>query len=322
MEFENLGAHCQHDGCNQKDFLPFKCDSCGKMLCLSHRSYVSHDCGGDKTKDYTSMDCPICNKSVRFNKGQDPNEAWNDHYLHACTQQAHAKTVVRCFKPGCHTVLGPSNTYTCGKCHQKVCLSHRIPEEHSCVGNVRVEFLNRVQQQMKVGNADKVTKAPRKETNHVSMFMPPGRGNDAHNHKATGAKHAGSGGSLPMPPLPQPAAGTHSHTGTASLSCPFCGLPHEDDASLIGHIAAFHPDDGSAAPSSRAPLPPPPPASASSSNASHREVCPVCQARFPDAIALVRHFEGSHSERSQQTAAANPRPADQTSGKPSDCTVS
>jgi hypothetical protein len=33
-------------------------------------------------------------------------------------------------------------------------------------------------------------------------------------------------------------------------------------------------------------------------------VCPTCQQRFPDAIALVRHFESSHSEHAAQGTAS------------------
>ena len=62
---EDLGSHCQHDGCNQLDFLPFKCPSCKKSLCLTHRSFAMHGCssGAMGGKDVTSLDCPICGQS-------------------------------------------------------------------------------------------------------------------------------------------------------------------------------------------------------------------------------------------------------------------
>jgi len=40
--------------------------------------------------------------------------------------------------------------------------------------------------------------------------------------------------------------------------------------------------------------------SSSSNSSSFREVCPICQQRFPDAIALVTHFEASHPGQQQQ----------------------
>jgi predicted nucleic acid binding AN1-type Zn finger protein len=302
MELEHVGAHCQHEGCNQKDFLPFKCGSCGKSLCLIHRSYVAHDCSGGDSKDMTSLDCPICGRAVKFDKAQDPNLVWNEHYSHHCTQQPgpHDKKVVRCFRPQCNTVLGPSNTFTCGKCHQRVCLAHRLPEEHSCVGHVRESFLRKVQGQMTVGNAEKAKKPVKKESHHVSMFLPTG---ESHHHKDK--KKEGHGHAEHTPPPPPTAA--------HSLECPFCGLAHQDNAGLAGHIAAFHPD-GTPATSV---LPPPPPASAT---ASYREVCPVCQARFPDAISLVHHFESAHSENAQRPPTAPNEHADQT--KHSNCALS
>lgn len=30
--FPDLGAHCEHEDCNQLDFLPFTCDGCQKVL--------------------------------------------------------------------------------------------------------------------------------------------------------------------------------------------------------------------------------------------------------------------------------------------------
>lgn len=289
-----MGAHCQHEGCNQKDFLPFKCAACGKSLCLMHRSYITHECSAGNAKDMTSMDCPICGKSVRFDKSQDVNLVWDEHYLNSCSQQpALQKETVRCFKPECRTILGPSNTYTCGKCHQRVCLTHRIPEEHSCVGNVRLDFLNRVQKEMTVGNADRAKKETKKHDHPVSMFLP-----NPHGSKAK-----------------KEAQSKHSHP-SSSLNCPFCGLAHETDATLIDHIMAFHPDEGTT--NSTASVNTNTSAegissvfnfpsvlhtntgtthhNSSNSNSHHREVCPLCQARFSDAIQLVRHFESAHSE--------------------------
>lgn len=324
MEFEDLGAHCQHDGCNQRDFLPFKCDTCSKSLCLLHRSYVAHECHGSKMKDMTSIDCPICGKGVKFDRSQDANRVWDSHYLNDCTQQAPTHTkkeVIRCFKPGCNTVLGPSNKFTCSKCHMNVCLSHRIPEEHNCVGPIRKEFLERVQKNMKVGNADKPEK--KKHEKQPGIFQQFDR-KEKKSHNAHGE------------PAQAYAAPVRAHAHSAApLVCPFCSLPHDSDAALVDHILAFHPEDGqpatapSAAASSAAASPQtvfgfhpqsadvPAPAAAQDSHhhhgqgnaALHREVCPLCHMRFADAIALVRHFESAHSERSQHS-----RPADSTSG--------
>ena len=285
-------------------------------------------------KDMTSIDCPICGKGVKFDKSQDANVVWDHHYLHDCSQQAtshHEKTVVRCFKPGCNTVLGPSNKFTCAKCHMNVCLAHRIPEEHNCVGPIRKEFLERIQKNMKVGNADKPEK--KHEKKHVGIFhqfdkKEKERVLHSNNVAAHGHVHAAAHHTIP-------------------ILCPFCGVSHESDASLVDHILAFHPDDGHGAPAPAAAAAAPPsvfgffPAAThstphsglaanhsdnsnnnnndsnnnpSTGNAAlHREVCPACHMRFPDAIALVRHFESHHSERAQQETRSATSTADGTS---------
>lgn len=372
MEFENVGAHCQQEGCNQKDFLPFRCATCSRSLCLSHRSYVSHNCNGDKMKDMTSIDCPICGKSVKFDKTQDVNTVWNEHYLTMCTQTAPAthKIITKCFKPGCNKTLGPSNTFECPKCHQKVCLSHRIPEEHSCVGYIRKEFLERVQKDMAVGNnkhPGATTKAEKSTTQKYShgFFMPTkNRLSSPHKSHAEETKKTPHESSPPTPPAPHPSHASHSapslaHATIASAECPFCATPQISEAKLMNHILAFHPDDSgggdsggggfshmmpppppggraahhtAASPLSSMHLPPPPSstqAAGSSSSASsagssvlHREVCPLCHARFADPIALVRHFESSHSERSRQLDQQLDQQQQQQSGTGTNCSVS
>jgi len=305
MEFIDLGAHCQYEGCNQKDFLPFKCDTCAKSLCLLHRSYAAHECHGAKAKDMTSIDCPVCGKGVKFDKAQDPNIVWDHHYLHECTQKApvQQKVVVRCFKPGCSTILGPSNKFTCNKCHMNVCLAHRIPEEHSCVGPIRKDFLEKVQKNMKVGNADPPTKK-RHETQHVGIF---------HHCDKDDKEKAKKGHQEKRPHTSNaPSSATVHQKAAAVISCPFCGLPHESEAVLADHILAFHSEDS--LPPAVVPVGSGSHHTTSSSSASqqaptgasalHREVCPLCHMRFPDAISLVRHFEASHSERSQDVRSA------------------
>ena len=136
MEFENLGVHCEVSSCNQRDFLPFKCDVCKRTLCLDHRSYNSHDCTGASVKDMTSLDCPICGLSIKLTKADDPNAIWENHFALKCSQRSQNNVTGlspgTCFVSDCRKLLGPSDTFSCQKCHKKYCSSHRIPEEHSC----------------------------------------------------------------------------------------------------------------------------------------------------------------------------------------------
>ena len=69
LEHTQLGSHCYVKNCNQRDFLPFTCNVCNHKYCLDHRTYTSHNCCGNDFKDITSLECPICKKSIRMTKG-------------------------------------------------------------------------------------------------------------------------------------------------------------------------------------------------------------------------------------------------------------
>jgi hypothetical protein len=102
-------------------------------------------------KDMTSLDCPVCGKSVKFTKAQDANLIWENHYLNGCSQQNRTAATpsssqkIQCGRVGCTTILGPSNTINCSKCNKKVCIAHRMSEDHQCssVSTNRAAFLQR-----------------------------------------------------------------------------------------------------------------------------------------------------------------------------------
>lgn len=132
-----MGKHCSLPHCKMQDFLPFKCDCCGKSYCLDHRTYAAHGCKGNDNKDVTSIDCPICHKSIKFFKSEVADVAWDKHFRTDCTQTAAGpstapKAPTRCGMTSCRVVLTTSNKFQCPKCRVEVCLAHRIPEEHSC----------------------------------------------------------------------------------------------------------------------------------------------------------------------------------------------
>ena len=73
MEFD-IGEHCALEGCNQLDFLPFKCDLCKKTYCLKHRSYEGHKCKEyEKQQKISIVKCPICKKKFTVKYNDDPN---------------------------------------------------------------------------------------------------------------------------------------------------------------------------------------------------------------------------------------------------------
>ena len=132
LEHYELGGHCSMPGCNQKDFLPFKCDVCSRELCLRHRSYLNHKCEGEESKNYTSIACPICTKTIKFTKSENIDMVWEQHYFNGCSQEPE-KDVTKKLCPICNTKIGLANVFHCKLCNREVCISHRSPEDHNCV---------------------------------------------------------------------------------------------------------------------------------------------------------------------------------------------
>ena len=175
LEHTNLGHHCEMKSCNQRDFLPFKCDLCRRKLCLLHRSYAAHSCEGSDSKDMTSIDCPVCGKSVKFSQAQCVDDVWEKHYFNDCSKiSPPLKAAKICHKETCSTILGLSNSFRCTKCGEDVCLMHRVPEEHNCASlkrsiisknNPRNDvFLNKLEQQSKHLSENPSTKNQQKNT--------------------------------------------------------------------------------------------------------------------------------------------------------------
>lgn len=131
-----LGSHCSVPACQQIDFLPFKCDCCGKVFCLQHRTYESHSCQEAGSRDTNTIVCPICAKAVKLTAADDPYAVFDRHTQTDCDPTNYAKVHQRpkCPAKGCREKLGAINTYTCKECCTQVCLKHRFPEAHQCSG--------------------------------------------------------------------------------------------------------------------------------------------------------------------------------------------
>lgn len=356
LEHTNLGCHCEVSDCNQRDFLPFTCDVCTKKFCLLHRTYAAHSCIGESMKDMTSMDCPICLKSIKFPKSDSADAVWNDHFLNSCSQEAGAsKQIEKCYKGSCTMRLGPSNTIVCKNCRQKVCMSHRIPEDHDCQG-MRGAILSKLPPAAIAGN--KPSTKPPLPSAHIGMGIA-----SSSSTVQTKATSTLKGGSLTsagrkekkttiIPDLP--ASASASAPNVQIMSCPFCAQSFPDMQLLEVHMSVDHPDPtsshvssvltssahapttsnstiSSASSSSSSYIPPITLSSSSTTNSSSvsgpsltrgigalgREVCPLCQARFVDPVELVMHFEQVHpqTQSAQSSSSASTVP-------PSDCIIS
>ncbi|KAG0470645.1 hypothetical protein HPP92_017345 [Vanilla planifolia] len=129
--FPDLGKHCEHDDCNQLDFLPFTCDGCRKVFCLEHRTHKAHGCPRAEHRSRTVAVCDICSMSVDKESGED-DEATLARHAKSGTCDASKKKKPRCPVLRCREVLTFSNNSTCKVCSLKVCLKHRFPADHGC----------------------------------------------------------------------------------------------------------------------------------------------------------------------------------------------
>jgi len=84
--------------------------------------------------------CPVCGKFVKVTVGQLPDAIVNQHILQGCkgllmetASEAKQKerTLKHCGWKTCQNLEG-YDVVECTKCHQKYCLTHRLPESHEC----------------------------------------------------------------------------------------------------------------------------------------------------------------------------------------------
>ncbi|KAB5576404.1 AN1-like zinc finger protein [Coniochaeta sp. 2T2.1] len=118
-----IGKHCQLSYCNQLDFLPFLCQSCGKTFCLDHRTETSHQCS---------------NPGAWAERRRQANLA-----RHAAGENRTMRDLVSqkpCADPACRTTIGTSLVpgVHCQGCNRDYCLKHRLKEDHDCKNLVPV----------------------------------------------------------------------------------------------------------------------------------------------------------------------------------------
>lgn len=136
--FSEHGQHCSLPYCNQKDFLPFTCDLCSKVLCREHLRYEDHECPHQKRKDRRVLLCPCCEKPIHINPDENSDLTLAKHMeSEECTQMTMAKDIQptgppRCPVTGCKAKLTASGSVTCDTCRQRVCLKHRFEDAHTC----------------------------------------------------------------------------------------------------------------------------------------------------------------------------------------------
>ena len=132
---QNVGKHCSVDTCKQKDWLPVKCKYCSQIFCADHSTIESHKCHAYEKQYKKVYVCPLCNKTLTMNNNLTVQQNFSIHEAMDCQRDfiANVPDSIMCKGVKCRTKLTELNSFTCNKCSSKVCLKHRMPEDHKCI---------------------------------------------------------------------------------------------------------------------------------------------------------------------------------------------
>lgn len=115
-----IGAKCSE--CGLVDYLPYKCQGCGKPFCAEHRKDDAHDCTAAKAKDGR-----VCEAA------DDDLEEVRVRTSTSRAETAHrrkAEGFYKCRHKGCRT-RSPIRCL-CPKCNKNFCVAHRLTDMHIC----------------------------------------------------------------------------------------------------------------------------------------------------------------------------------------------
>ena len=216
------------------------------------------------------MECPICKKSIKYDKNLIPDEKsresyisshWETHFLTNCSHESPTTGVSVATRPhcgavGCRTILGPSNSFNCPKCHLTVCLSHRVPEDHKCIDATRSRRLIQLattsgsqgHNHTSLPNSSiikKTTQPPTKKKVSISnqdQFTNTLKGSAERRKQKESTINKVSGDtaqSFPPPPPPSTTTTTAS-SKTSLISCPFCAFNSLNSVEMEEHVNVFH----------------------------------------------------------------------------------
>ena len=136
MELLDKGKHCSDEYCHQFDFLPSKCKACSKIFCNEHIKYDNHKCKEAYKFNFQIPACPLCNKTIEFQRGRDLDICLAEHMQSCENQENTNKKIVN--KNQCSVIRCKNKKsiipFECNNCSKKYCLQHRIPEDHDCQG--------------------------------------------------------------------------------------------------------------------------------------------------------------------------------------------
>jgi predicted nucleic acid binding AN1-type Zn finger protein len=136
-EFYNVGKHCDHPTCHQKDFLPFECELCKHTYCLDHRDLADHACGAihQHLMESTIPVCPLCDAPVSKREPlEDNNLVIMRHWESGQCPKNGGHTVAKKKQKTCsHDKCSEYKVLThCRTCNEEFCLNHRLEADHKC----------------------------------------------------------------------------------------------------------------------------------------------------------------------------------------------
>jgi uncharacterized C2H2 Zn-finger protein len=273
--------------------------------------------------DMTSMDCPVCKKSFKLTRAEDPNEAWDRHFSTDCSQQPGAEKAapMKCASPNCSVTLGPSNRFECPRCQKLVCLACRTVEVHQCVA-VPVSGATKGPNDVTAARLSKLSGTSSSRSNATTTKKSKTTGNKiASKSKPKGARGGGisdisntlkGSSQRRMAEKHHGVLSTSNHhsqpIGVASppgnivasegaFDCPLCSQRYHTSVELIQHVEVSH-NSTQTPPQSRN-LPLATSSGIGSSTTSRVETpdewqCPTCSQRFHDVMTLIQHAETAH----------------------------
>lgn len=282
----SIGAHCARPGCQQLDFLPFKCGSCGKTYCLDHRV-----CGCTATSNQVVV-CPLCARAVIISPGEDVELVFDRHTRTECDpsnyDRVHRKA--RCPAGSCREKLTTTNSYTCRDCGVTVCLKHRLPGDHQCSG--------------RAASAAAAATGRLSLTQSLRRMLSSGGGSSAAARSAAARPAAAAAAAQPRQPAAHPTNGSTGGRLQAAGRGAVAVATRTTD-SLHAQLQQYRQRQrGGAAPTGTPAVAPggrqvagqtsSPPAAAATAGGG-AEACPQCGARFATVQQLIEHAETAHA---------------------------
>ena len=273
----------------------------------------------------TSLDCPICKKSFKLTKAENPDEAWDRHFATECTKipGTEKPTPLKCAAPHCTSKLGPSNRFQCPHCRLLVCLGCRTVEAHKCTVATPVGSVKRTHSAIAAARVDKLS-GNRGFANNTKASTSSSKGRLPKNTASRDSKinqentlrgsaqrrQAQQQQQMSSSSVPITTVGIVSdkqdrvNNKVATFDCPLCCQNFQTSDELVSHVDQIHnfaePTITSAISSNNnnsSNIAPPTPALT--------EMCPTCSQRFPDVMTLIHHAETAHRGLGEGTSSTN-----------------